>query len=93
MGGLKPPPPTPGYATVQSNQILQKWFSKFSLIVFKWVTPDDPTFAIKGARRRGLGGSTPPSIGLSTKMQNKENITFLSLLSLFFCYDMDSKMI
>ena len=31
----------------------------------------------------GFGGSNPP-IGLSTKMQNKENITFLALLSMFF---------
>ena len=37
----------------------------------------------KGVRRGGFGGSTPP-IGLSTKMHNKENITFFSLLSLFF---------
>ena len=31
----------------------------------------------------GVGVQTP-SIGLSTKMHNKENITFLALLSLFF---------
>ena len=43
--------------------------------------------------RRGVGGSTPP-IRLSTKMHNKENLTFLVLLSLFFfCNDMDSNMI
>ena len=35
-----------------------------------------------------------PPIGLSDKMYNKENITFLALLSLlFFCNDMDSSMI
>ena len=34
-----------------------------------------------------------PPIGLSTKMHNKENITFLALLSLCFCNDMDSNMI
>ena len=35
----------------------------------------------------GLGVQTPP-IGLLTKMHNKENITFLAFLSLFFCNDM-----
>ena len=38
----------------------------------------------KGVRRRGLGVQPPPPIGLSTKMHNKQNITFLALLSLFF---------
>ena len=46
----------------------------------------------KGVRKGGFGGSNPP-IGLSTEMHNKENITFLALLSLFFCNDMDSNMI
>ena len=41
----------------------------------------------------GLGVQTPPPIGLSTKMHSKENITFLALLSLFFCNDTDSNMI
>ena len=39
----------------------------------------------------GVGGSNPP-IGLSTKMYKKK-ITFLALLSLFFCNDTDSKVI
>ena len=48
----------------------------------------------KGVRRGGFGGSNPPPIGLSTKMHNKENITFLALLSLFFfCNDMDFNII
>ena len=49
---------------------------------------------IKGVRRGGGGfrGSNTP-IGLSTKMHRKENITFLTHLSLFFCNDMDSNMI
>ena len=42
---------------------------------------------------RGLGAQPPPPIGLSTKMHNKENVTFLALLSLFFCNDADSNMI
>ena len=49
----------------------------------------------KGVRKGGgggFGGSNPP-IGLSTKMHSKENITFLALLSLFFCNDTDSNMI
>ena len=49
--------------------------------------------ASKGVHRGRLGGSNPP-IGLSTKMHNKENTTFLALLSLFFlCNDMDSNII
>ena len=40
----------------------------------------------------GLGLETP-AIGLSTKMHSKENITFLALLSLFFCNDTDFNMI
>ena len=40
-----------------------------------------------------LGVQPPPPIGLSTKMHNKENISFLALLNLFFCNDMDSNMI
>ena len=32
----------------------------------------------------GRGGYSPPPIGLSTKMQNKKNTTFLALLSLVF---------
>ena len=40
----------------------------------------------------GFGGSKLP-ISLSTKMHNKENITFLALLSLFICNDTDSNMI
>ena len=46
----------------------------------------------KCVRKGGFGGSNPP-IGLSTKMHNKENITFLALLSLFFCNYMDSNII
>ena len=45
----------------------------------------------KGVRTGRLGVQTP-SIGLSTKMHNKENITFLALLRLF-CNDTDSNMI
>ena len=47
----------------------------------------------KGVRKGGVLGVQTPPIGLSTKMLNKENITFLALLSLFFCNDMDSNMI
>ena len=36
----------------------------------------------KDVRRFNL----PPPIGLSDKMHNKENITFLALLSLFFFF-------
>ena len=32
-----------------------------------------------------------PPIGQSTKMHNKENTTFLALLRLFFCTEIDSK--
>ena len=38
----------------------------------------------KGVRRDGGLGVQAPPIGLSTKMHNKENITFLALLILFF---------
>ena len=38
-----------------------------------------------GADGGGGGGYSPPPIGLSTKMQNKKNTTFLALLRLFFC--------
>ena len=36
---------------------------------------------------RGRGGYSPP-IGLSTKMQNKKNTTFLDLLKLFFALEL-----
>ena len=45
------------------------------------------------ARGGFWGFKPPPPIGLSTKMHSKENITFLALLSLFFCNDTDSNMI
>ena len=45
------------------------------------------------ARGGGGWGFKPPTIDLSTKMHNKENITFLAFLSLFFCNDTDSNMI
>ena len=38
----------------------------------------------------GEGGYRPP-IGLSTKMQNKENTTFLALLSLIFALEWTKK--
>ena len=47
---------------------------------------------LQGRTQGGVGGSNPP-IGLSTKMHSKEIITFLALLSLFFCNDKDSNMI
>ena len=40
----------------------------------------------------GVGGSKLP-ISLSTKMHNKENMTFLALLSLLICNDTDSNTI
>ena len=41
--------------------------------------------AKQGRTQVGVWGfNPPPPIGLSTKMHNKENITFLALLSLFF---------
>ena len=46
----------------------------------------------QGRTQGGFGGSNPP-FGLSTKMHSKENITFLALLSLFFCNDTDSNMV
>ena len=50
------------------------------------------SFFISRAYARGGGVQTSP-IGMSTKMHIKENITFLALLSLLFCNDMDSNMI
>ena len=43
--------------------------------------------------RGGEGGvaRAPPPIGLSTKMQNKKNITFLALLALFFALESTKK--
>ena len=37
--------------------------------------------------RGGAGGAIAPPIGLPTKMQNKENTTFLALLRLSFAPD------
>ena len=37
--------------------------------------------------RGGAGGAIAPPIGLPTKMQNKENSTFLALLRLSFALD------
>ena len=37
--------------------------------------------------RGGAGGAIAPPIGLPTKMQNKENTTFLALLRLSFALD------
>ena len=45
----------------------------------------------QGGGRRGA--IAPPPIGLSTKMQNEKNDTFLALLRLFFCAGMDQKVI
>ena len=39
---------------------------------------------VQGRTQGGGGWGFKPPIGLSTKMLNKENITFLALLSLFF---------
>ena len=47
----------------------------------------------QGRTQGGVLGVQPPPIGLSTEMHNKENITFLGLLSLFFCIDTNSNMI
>ena len=62
------------------------WNRKFKNCAAKWKFNK----FLKGVRK---GGSIPPPIGLSTKMHNEENVTFLALLSLFFCNDMDSNMI
>ena len=40
------------------------------------------SISAKGVRRGGW--EFKPPIGLSTKMRNKENITFLALMRLFF---------
>ena len=39
----------------------------------------------------GEAGAITPSIGLSTKMQNKKNITFLAFLRLFFALELTKK--
>ena len=63
-------------------------FSKLELLKI-----DRPFNPAQGRTQgRGFKGSNPP-IDLSTKMHNKENITFLALLRLFFCNDTDSNMI
>ena len=50
-----------------------------------FVVMSSSRFSYVGARAYAGGlGVQPPPIGLSTKMHNKENITFLALLSLFF---------
>ena len=43
------------------------------------------------AREAGGGGAIAPTIGLPTKMQNKENITFLAILRLSFALDWTKK--
>ena len=48
---------------------------------------------LQGRTQGGFGGSNPPPHWSVTKMHNKENITFLALLSLFFCNDTDFNMI
>ena len=44
------------------------------------------SFCVSSAAKVGLEGAfaPPPPIGLSTKMQNKKNTTFLALLKLVF---------
>ena len=42
---------------------------------------------ISSVARGGAGGAIAPPIGLPTKMQNKENTTFLALLRLSFALD------
>ena len=42
-------------------------------------------------QKRWWGGSYRPHIGLSTKMQNKENNTFLALLRLVFALEWTKK--
>ena len=39
------------------------------------------------ARGGGRGGYSPPPIGMSTKMQNEQNTTFLALLRLFYALE------
>ena len=58
-------------------------------VCINWVLNEVSSFQ---GRTQGGGVQTSP-IGMSTKMHNKENITFLALLSLLFCNDMDSNMI
>ena len=57
---------------------------RFSVILKLWnvVLRVRVTFSNVGGR----GGYRPP-IGLSTKMQNKKNTTFLALLRLFFALE------
>ena len=74
MGGRPPPLPP---------RLLRLWISHS--IVGKWPSKNRGTRnASKGVRRGGVCGSTPPPNGPSTKMHNKEKITFLALLRLFF---------
>ena len=65
--------------------------AKFGLMdvhfTYNYNAPSSPRAYARG------GFKPPPPIGLSTKMNSKENITFLALLSLFFCNDTDSNMI
>ena len=49
-----------------------------------------PTVSSVARGGRGGGGYSPP-IGLPTKMQNKENTTFLALLRLSFALDQTKK--
>ena len=42
---------------------------------------------------RGGGGGYSPPIGMSTKMQNKKQTTFLALFRLFFALELTEKVI
>ena len=53
----------------------------------KWKTVTDACSSV--ARGGGGGGGYSPPIGLPTKMQNKENTTFLALLRLFVSTGLD----
>ena len=80
VGGVAPKPPMASCGRIGSYLINNLLFVVFS------VYPLYSAVAYPGAGGGGGGGegSYSPLIGLSTKMQNKENITFLAFLILFF---------
>ena len=45
------------------------------------------TLTLSSVARGGGGATAPPPIGMSTKMQNEKNITFLALLRLFYALE------
>ena len=95
-GGTAPlaPPPPLSDGTAQAL-IKPKYFVKFRTRTRPEPDPKSPArlttliyiLAISSVARGGAGGAIAPPIGLPTKMQNKENSTFLALLRLSFALD------